>query len=174
MFPNCPLEITRYETKIQNECWQSQSRIHDPSRGESHLVFPHCRLTAFSEHCYETSCAPFAAAAKKKEEETDRFFASVCKRGTSETRLRRSHVEGWNGERERRKIRDANLPSRRRGQLCANAIPFSQVIRKTGHPPRSPSTRRVSLSLSLSHLPKPPASRYALDTYSAHIYHCAT
>lgn len=114
-----------------------------------------------SEHCYETGRASFAAAAKKKKKETDRFFYELRlqakhERDATEKDARRGTERGREGKGRGRKIRDANLPSRRRGQLCANAIPFSQVTRKTGHPPRSPYKKSIpSLSLSSSHLLTP-------------------
>lgn len=61
------------------------------------------------------------------------------RRGRERDCFRKRNTSGTPRAGERRgKNRDANLPSRRWGQLCANAIPFSQVTRKTGHPPRSP------------------------------------
>lgn len=155
-----PLEKSRdikIKFRTNCECWQSRPRIHELSRGKSHLVFPHCRHAALLR---DERRAPFVATAEKRRKRTDHFRERL----RSEARARRETEKDARIGGEEEKNRDANLPSRRRGQLCANAIPFSQVIRKTGHPPRSPYEKSIPLSLSLFsyHLSNPPASRYAL------------
>jgi len=139
--------------------WQSQSQIHELSRGKSSFF-----LIADSQ--YSSIVTRRAALRWLPQPKKGTVFASVCKRGTSEMRLivRKTRLEGAKRGKEKRgegKNRDANLPSRRRGQLCANAIPFSQVTRKTGHPPRSPYKKSIP-SLLLSHTN--PSPRFSLRT----------
>jgi len=108
-----------------------------------------------SEHCYKTSRAPFATVKKKKTNHFRKGLRAKHERNVTEKdACRRAKRER---KKRGRKNRDANLPLRRRGQLCANAIPFSQVIRKTGHPPRSPYKKEnipfLSLLFSLTNQP---------------------
>lgn len=138
--------------------------------GKSHLVFPHCRLAAFERVLLQDEPRSVCCRIRKKKRKkktTDRFrerLQAKHERDANEKDACRGAERG--GERRGgEKNRDANLPSRRRGQLCANAIPFSQVTRKTGHPPRSPvqeAYSRLFFSISSSHLPSPAAPRYAL------------
>lgn len=134
----------------------TRTRIYELSKWKSHLVF--FRSSRTFERACATSRAPFATLTEKEEEGREKrerervdYFR---KRNTSETP--RARERGG-------KNRDANLPSRRWGQLCANAIPFSQVTRKTGHPPWSPYKEwcPVSLSFPPSRLPTPCHTRRA-------------
>lgn len=67
------------------------------------------------------------------------------------------------GERREEKIEMLISHRADGGQLCANAIPFSQVTRKTGHPPWSLRTRNGAPSLFL---PPPPSSNPLPHTVS--------
>lgn len=160
--------------RTNRERWQSQSRIHELSERKEPTSF---FLMAFERALLwdELRSVCCRDQRKKKKKRSRPFFRERLQakheRDASEKDAC-SGAERWRTGKRGRKIRDANLPSRRRGQLCANAIPFSQVTRKTGHPPRSPYKKSIPVPLALSSsltFQPPPASHSLRALLHTHI-----